>query len=113
MSPAKKTGLMFNDELSHMTLCEWVLSGIEVTLREVIVNLLHGDTHVLQHLPQVLTCVLEHHGSVVRIVLLDQYVTIEAAHVLDTEGTDAAERAGSNRQNLALSDISTQLGVCC
>jgi hypothetical protein len=59
--------------------------------REVVVNLLNGDTHVLQNFPHVLTCVLKHHSSVVRIVLLDEDVTIEAAHILDTEGTDRTE----------------------
>ena len=44
-----------------------------------------------QNLPQVLTLVTEHHGAVVRIVLLDEDVTVEAAHVLDTEDTDRTE----------------------
>ena len=73
-------------------LCERILCWVVVTLREVVVNLLNGDTHVLQHFPQILTSVLEHHGCVVRIVLLDEDVTIEAAHVLDTEDTDRTER---------------------
>jgi hypothetical protein len=72
-------------------LCEGVLSGIVVTLGEIVINLVHGDTHVLQNLPQIFTGVFKHYSCVVRIVLLDQYVTIEAAHVLDTEDTDRTE----------------------
>ena len=84
-------GLIIIECSSHEVLCEWVLGGIVVTLREVVVDLVNGDTHVLENLPQVLTSVLEHNGCVVRIVLLDEDVTIEAAHVLDTEGTDRTE----------------------
>ena len=72
-------------------LAERILGGIEVALREVVVNLVNGNAHVLQHLPEILASVLEHHGSVVWIVLLDEYVTIEAAHVLDAEDTDRTE----------------------
>ena len=53
----------------------------------------------------------EHHSAVVWVVLLDEDVTIEAAHVLDTEDTDRTERAGSYRNNLTLSDVSAELGV--
>ena len=72
-------------------LCERILSGVEVTLREVVVNLLNGNTHILHDLPEVLTSVIEHHSSVVRIVLLDEDVTLEAAHVLDTKDTNRTE----------------------
>ncbi len=43
------------------------------------------------NLPQVLALVTEHHGAVVWVVLLDEDVTIEAAHVLDTEDTNRTE----------------------
>ena len=35
-----------------------------VALGEVVVNLLSGDAHGLQYLPEIFTCVLEHRGSV-------------------------------------------------
>ena len=39
-----------------------------------------------------------HDGSVVWVVLLDEYVTVEAAHILDTEGTDIPnERVATGR----------------
>ena len=72
-------------------LCERILRGIIVTLREVVVDLVHRDTHVLENLPEILTLMAEHHGAMVRIVLLDEDVTLEAAHVLDTEDTDRTE----------------------
>lgn len=92
-------------------LCERILGGVVVALGEVVVNLLNGDAHILQHLPHVLTGVVEHHGAVVRIVLLDEDVTIEAAHVLDTEDTDRTEGACCHGNDLTLCDVSTQLGV--
>ena len=93
------------------SLCERILGWVEVTLREVVVDLVNGDTHVLENLPEILTLMAEHNGAVVWVVLLDEDVTIEAAHVLDTEDTDRTERACSHRNNLALSDVSAELGV--
>ena len=82
---------LFSGYLSDALLSERILRGIEVTLREVVVDLVNGDTHVLENLPEILTLMAEHNGAVVRIVLLDEDVTIEAAHVLDTEDTDRTE----------------------
>ena len=92
-------------------LAERILGRIEVALREVVVDFVNGDAHVLENLPEVLALMAEHNGAVVWIVLLDEDVTIEAAHVLDAEGTDRTERAGSHWQNLALSNVSTETGV--
>ena len=72
-------------------LCEWILCWVEVTLREVVVDLVNGDTHVLENLPEILTLMAEHNGAVVWVVLLDEDVTIEATHVLDTKDTDRTE----------------------
>ena len=72
-------------------LCERILRGIVVTLREVVVNLVNGNTHVLENLPKILTLMSEHHSAAVWVVLLDEDVTIEATHVLDTEDTDRTE----------------------
>ena len=82
---------LFSGYLSDALLSERILRGIEVTLREVVVDLVNGDTHVLENFPEILTLMAEHNGAVVRIVLLDEDVTIEAAHVLDTEDTDRTE----------------------
>ena len=72
-------------------LAERILCGIEIALREVVVNLINGDTHVLENLPQVLALMTEHYSAVVWVVLLDENVTVEAAHILDAEDTDATE----------------------
>ena len=72
-------------------LCEWILCWVVIALREVVVDFLNGDAHVLENLPQVLTSVIEHHSAVVWVVLLDEHVAIEAAHVLNTEDTDRTE----------------------
>jgi hypothetical protein len=77
--------------VDYSSLCERILGGIEVALREVVVDLVNGNTHVLENLPQILTLMAEHNGAVVWVVLLDEHVTIEAAHVLDTEDTDRTE----------------------
>ena len=74
-----------------LSLCERIFRGIEVTLREVVVDLVNGDAHVLENLPEILTLMTEHDGAVVWVVLLDEDVTIEAAHVLNTEDTDRTE----------------------
>ena len=97
--------------MSARQLAERILRGIVVALGEVVVDLLHGDAHVLKHLPQILAGVVEHDGAVVGIVLLDEHVTIEAAHVLDAEDADRAERAGSHGDDLTLGDVGAQLGV--
>ena len=77
--------------LCCIVLCKRILCGIEITLREVVVDLVNGNAHVLENLPEILTLMAEHHGAVVWVVLLDEDVTIEAAHVLDTEDTDRTE----------------------
>ena len=92
-------------------LAERILGGIVVALREVVIDLVNGDAHVLENLPEVLALMAEHNGAVMWIVLLDEDVTIEAAHVLDAEDTDRTERTCSHWQNLALSNVGAQLGV--
>ena len=41
------------------SLCERILGWVEVTLREVVVDLVNGDTHVLENLPEILTLMAE------------------------------------------------------
>ena len=82
---------MYLLDYKEISLCERILRGIVVTLREVVVDLINGDTHVLENLPEILTLMAEHNSAVVWVVLLDEDVTIEAAHVLDTEDTNRTE----------------------
>ena len=67
---------------------EGILCGVEVALGEIVVDLINRNAHILQHLPEIFASMLKHHCCMVRIVLLDEDMTIEAAHVLDAKGSD-------------------------
>ena len=67
-----------------------------------------GDAEELEDLEHQLAVMAEGHGAMVRIVLLDQDMAVEAAHVVDGEHTDAAEGAGRDRQDFALGDVAAQ-----
>ena len=49
--------------------------------------------------------------TVVRVVLLDQYMTIEAAHLVDREYCDTTEGTGSYRKDLAFCHVCTDQTV--
>ena len=55
----------------------------------------------------------ESNCTVVRIVLLNQDMTVEASHFRNGEYADSAEGTGCHRQNLALCDVCAQLGIRC
>ena len=61
-----------------------------------------GTPDVLEDLKQLLSVVTEGHGAVVRIVLLDQHVAVEAAHFVDREHADASEGSGGDGKDLIL-----------
>ena len=50
---------LFSGYLSDALLSERILRGIVVALREVVVDLVNGDTHVLENLPEILTLMAE------------------------------------------------------
>ena len=54
----------------------------------------------------------ESNGSVMRIILLDQNVTVKSSHLRNCEDTDGTEGFGCYRKNLALCHISAELAVC-
>ena len=54
----------------------------------------------------------ECNSSMMRIVLLDQNMTIESSHLRNCEDTDGTEGFGCYRKNLALCHISAELAVC-
>ena len=70
-------------------LCPRVLCWIRQGLRLVVGDVL--DAEILEHLEESLADVREGNGSVVRIALLDEDVTIEAAHLGNSEDTDTTE----------------------
>ena len=85
---------------------EGVLGGIGQGLGLVVSDVL--DAQELEDLEQVLANVSEGHSAVMGVALLHQHVTVEAAHFGDGEDADAAEGAGSNVQNLTLSDVGAE-----
>ena len=97
---------------SGKRLCERILVLVQNALRLIVADLARIYTDVLQCIVQILAVVAEHNRTVVRIVLANQDVAIEAAHLLDAEYTDSAEGTGCNRKNLALCSIRAQLVVC-
>ena len=72
-----------------MNLLPGILGGIRQRLRLVVGNVL--DSEILEHLEERLADMREGNSSVVRIALLDEYVTIEAAHLGDGEDSDATK----------------------
>ena len=54
----------------------------------------------------------ESNSTVVREVLLDQYVTIETSHFGDSENTDTTEGSGSYGKYFTLCNICAQRVVC-
>ena len=86
-----------------------IFGCIGLFLRLVIGDILHAQ--ILEHLKQRLAIMSKCHRTVVRITLLDQYMTVESAHLGDGEDADAAEAAGLHRENLALCDVGAQLAL--
>ena len=66
-------------------LSPWIFCRIRQRLRLVVGDVL--DAEILEHLEESLADVREGNGSVVRIALLDEDVTIEAAHLWNSEDT--------------------------
>ena len=66
-------------------------------------------TKVLEHIKESAAVVAECNCAMMRIMLLDEDMTVEAAHFLDGENADAAKAAGCHRKNFAFSDVGTKL----
>lgn len=88
---------------------ERVLGRIGQGLRLVVADVL--DAEVLEDLKQRLAVVTERHCAVVREVLLDEHMAVEAAHFRDGEYADGTEGVGWYVQHFALCNVCAQLGV--
>lgn len=78
-------------------------------------GLIVGDisyAEVLKDLEKSLTIVTEGNCTVMRVLLFDEHMAVEAIHLGDCKDTDGTERLGQNVQYLALCDISTQPSGC-
>ena len=69
-------------------------------------NVLH--TQIRENRMQGFAEMSEGHGAMMRILLFNEHVTVEAPHLRNSENTDAAKGTGDGWQNLALCDIRTQ-----
>lgn len=67
-----------------------------------------GDAEELEGLRTELAVVAEGDRTVVRVALLDETMTVEAAHLRDGEDADAAEAARMYRQNFTLCNVAAK-----
>ena len=93
-------------------LCKRIFGRVSYACGLVVVKVFDGNADVLEYFVQSLAEVSECYGTVVREVLLDQYVTIETSHLGNSENTDTAEGSGRNGKDFTLCNVSAQLAVC-
>ena len=84
-----------------------ILGRVRQALGLVVSDVLNAQE--LEDLKQDLAVMAECNGAVVRVTLLDQNMAVETAHLMDAEDCNAAEGAGSNRQDLALCNVGAQV----
>ena len=92
---------------------ERIFLRISVACGLVVSNVARADAEICEEVVESLSIVTECNCAVVREVLLDKEVSVESAHLLDSENADAAERLSSNRENLTFCNISSDLAVRC
>ena len=100
IQPASRTGL---------DLFKRVLRWIRKALGLVVCDIL--DAQVSEHIKEHSAHVCECHSAVMRIVLLDKHVAIEASHLGNGEYTDTSEGACRHVEHLALSDVRAQVAL--
>ena len=74
-----------------MLLSKRILRRIRKRLRLVVVQVLYRHTDILKYLIKRLTKVSKRYRSVVRIILLNQYMSVEALHFRNGKNTVASE----------------------
>ena len=90
-----------------------IFCRIHHSLRLIEVNFIHFHTDIFKYFIQCFSEMSESNSAMVRIIFLNQYVTIETSHFRNCEYADSAKGTGCNRKNLTLCDISAQLGIRC
>ena len=92
--------------MPQLFLCKRILCGIRQALRSVVLDV--ADSEELEDLEESFSVMAERHGAVVRISLLDENVSVEAAHLRDGEHADTAETSGGHRQDFAFCDVGAE-----
>ena len=77
--------------------------------RTVEFSVLYAE--VLEQVKYSLAVVTEYNCTVMRIVLLDENVSVESAHFLDAEDTDSTEGSCSYRKDLALCSVGSECSI--
>ena len=95
----------------YFSLCERILRRIRQRCRLVVIDVLHRNPNILKYLKQSLSVMSECNRSVMRIILLDQNVTVETSHLMNGKYANASERTGCNRKDFSLCHIRAQLIV--
>ena len=93
-------------------LCERILGRITNSLRLIITDAVKLYTKELQYLEHCLSVMSKHNSSMVREILLNQYMTVKSSHFRNSEDTDTAEGSGRNGKDFTLCNVSAQLAVC-
>ena len=78
-------------QLLKFFLCKRILGRIQHSLRLIEIQILYRYADVLEYFVQSLAEVSESNSTVVREVLLDQYVTIESSHLRNCKYTDRSK----------------------
>ena len=77
----------------------------------VVIQVFHWYSKILEGIEEGLAIMSECNCSVMWIVLLNQYVAIESAHLMDSEYTDTTEGSGSYRKNFTFCYVCTKLAI--
>ena len=70
------------------------------------------NAKVFENVEECFTEVAKRNCTVIRITFRNQHMAVKAAHLRNTENTNAAKGTGSNRQDFTLCDISLKLSIC-
>ena len=68
-----------------LNLCERILCRVRQALRLVVTDLAHINADILEYFIQRFAEMTECNCAVVRVILLNQYVTIKSSHLRDRE----------------------------
>ena len=92
---------------------ERILRRVRQRLRLVVIQILNRNSDVLKYLIKCLSEMSESNCAVMREVLLDQNMTVEASHLRNSKHTDTSEGLCRYRKNLALCNVCAELVVSC